>query len=334
MEYTDEMLDEINENVDLLEYASQYMDFVKRGNTYYTNCPMHTDKTPSLAIKEGSNYYHCFSCGISGNIIKFLRDFEGLSFKDAVEKAAKIANVNMDCMCKSNTVAFLRGLEKAYKSEDQPIQHDIIADSEYTKYKHEPINEWLDEGISQEVMDKFGVRADTYKNRIVYPVYDIDGNLINIKGRTRYKDYKSLNIPKYVNYYPIGRMDYFQGLNITLPDIKDKNEAIIFESIKSVMLAYQWGYRNCVSAEKHSLTREQINLLAKLRVNVVFAYDADVDYWHSEVIHDIEKIKRITNVFVVTDPKHLLGGRESKNAPVDCGKLVWEELYKHKVKVV
>ena len=183
-------------------------------------------------------------------------------------------------------------------------------------------------------MDLFGVRIDDIGNRIVYPVYDIEGNLINVKGRTRYENYKAMKIAKYINYYTVGVMDYFQGLETTLPYIQEENEVIIFESVKSVMKAYGWGYKNCVSAEKHTLTPEQIDLLIKLRVNVVLAYDSDVNYFKDEVREDIDKLRRVTNVYIIEDKQKLLGGAKTKNAPVDCGLDIWEELYSDKRKVV
>ena len=129
-------------------------------------------------------------------------------------------------------------------------------------------------------------------------------------------------------------MDYFQGLNITLPYIKEENEVIIFESVKSVMKAYAWGYKNCVSAEKHTLTAEQISLLIKLGVDVVFAYDSDVNYKDKDVAKNINMLRRITNVYLIHDYDNLLGGVSTKNAPVDCGLDIWEELCSEKRKVV
>lgn len=184
------------------------------------------------------------------------------------------------------------------------------------------------------MLDLFGVRIDNWNNRIVYPVYDANNNLINIKARTRYPNYKQMKIPKYINYFQIGTMDYFQGLNVTLPYIQEKNEIIIFESVKSVMKAFGWDYKNCVSAEKHTLTDEQIKLLVKMHVNVVFAYDADISYWQQDVKKDIDRLKRVTNVYVVEDSNLLLGGSDTKNAPVDKGKEIWDELYLSKKKIV
>lgn len=336
MKYDEETLKQINDNADLIAYAERTMELKKKSDTYFTHCPFHEDKTPSLAFNPTNNYYHCFSCGKSGRMIGFLMDFEGLPFEQAVGKAAKLANVDIKDICQSDTIIFLkqwRNLKKTKENQNVYI-HPILPQNTMDSFSKTVIQEWEDEGIKQEVMDTFGVRVDDISNRIVYPVCDINGNLINVKGRTRYENFKKLKLPKYINYYTVGTMDYFQGLNITLPYVKENNEIIIFESVKSVMKAYGWGFCNCVSAETHSLTKEQISLLVKLRTNIVFAYDTDVDYKTKDIQKSINMLRKVTNVFVIQDPKRLLGGAETKNAPVDCGQEIWEELYTNKRKVV
>lgn len=332
--YDDDMLQQINENADLFEYVSQFIEMEQRGNDYFGHCPLHIDNAPSFSITPAKNSYYCFSCGKSGGIIGYLMDYEGLPFDKAVKKAAELAEMDLSKMCKSHTVSFLKKLRTYALKPNIAFEHDILDVSELDKYKKEPIWEWIDEGIEPEVMDLFEIMADTKQNRIVYPVYDINGNLINIKARTRYANYKKMKIPKYINYYPVGVMDYFQSLNMTLPYIKEKNEVIIFESIKSVMKMYGWGYKNCVSAEKHTLTKEQENLLVKLKVNIVFAYDSDVNYRQKDVGKTLEKLKRVTNVYIIEDKHKLLGGAETKNSPADCGKEIWDELYETRKKVV
>ena len=333
--YDDLMLQQINKNADLLGYVSQQMDLEEKGGDWWGHCPKHIDNTPSFSITPEMNSFYCFSCGRSGGIIGYLMQYEDLPFEEAVQKAAKIASVDLSQMCHSETIAFLRRIKtQTALRRRKKEEHPILSHSEIYKYKKQQIPEWLDEGIEQEVMDLFGVRVDTKQNKIVYPVYDIDGNLINIKARTRLKDYKKLKIPKYINYFKVGTMDYFQGLNITLPYVKEKKEIIIFESVKSVMKAYGWGYKNCASAEKHTLTDEQLDLLIKLRVDVVLAYDSDVNYFSDDVRESIDKLKRLTNVYIIQDRHDLLGGAEAKNAPVDCGLDTWKDLYYSKRKVV
>ena len=236
--YDDEMLQQINENADLLGYVSQVMELEQRGKDYWGHCSLHTDKTASFSITPEKNSYYCFSCRRSGGILGFLIDYEGMEFEEAVEKGARLANLDLSKMCQSKTITFLKKLRAISMKTDAEYEHKVFDESILQKYKSEPVQEWLDEGIKQEVMDLFGVRVDTWQNRIVYPVYDICGNLINIKARTRYPNFKQMKIPKYINYYEVGVMDYFQGLNITLPYILENKEVIVFESVKSVMKAY------------------------------------------------------------------------------------------------
>ena len=100
------------------------------------------------------------------------------------------------------------------------------------------------------------------------------------------------------------------------------------------MKMYGWGYKNCVSAEKHTLTKEQESLLVKLKTNIVFAYDSDINYKQKDVRKTLEKLKRITNVYIIEDRHKLLGGTEAKNSPADCGKEIWDELYEMRKKIV
>ena len=316
--YDDDMLRSINDSVNLLEYVSQSISMEKRGGDYFGRCPLHIDKTPSF----------------SGGIIGYLIDYEKMSFDDAVEKASKLANIDMSRMCQSETITFLKKVRNANNKQKRIFQHPILDEIEYSKYEKKPVPEWINEGIHSDIIDLFDIRIDNNQNRIVYPVRNIKGQLINVKARTRYKNYKEMKIPKYINYYPIGVMDYFQSLDISLPYIKEKGEVIIFESIKSTMKAYGWGFKNCVSAEKHTLTPEQISLLLKLNVNVVLAFDSDVSYYQKDVKRDVDILRRTTNTFLIEDRKELLGGASAKNAPVDKGEEIWNELYVTRRKVV
>lgn len=110
--FDDKILQEINANVDLLEYVSQTIDMKRRGNDYFGKCPLHIDNTPSFSITPAKNSYYCFSCGKSGGIIGFLMDYEGMKFEDAVYKAAALANMDMSKMCRSQTMSFLKRLKK------------------------------------------------------------------------------------------------------------------------------------------------------------------------------------------------------------------------------
>jgi len=333
--YDDETLQQINENVNLLDYVSQFLELEEKGGDYWAHCPKHIDKTPSLSFTPENNSFYCFSCGRSGYIIGYLMKYEDLPFEEAVEKAAKLADFDLSTVCHSDTISFLKRIKLFNSKKRKQFEHPILDEKYYSKYKKEPIDEWLAEGISREMIDLFDIRIDRRANRIVYPVRDANGNLINVKGRTRFENYEELKIPKYINYEKVGVVDYFQSLDITAPYIKQQGEVVIFESIKSVMKAFGWGYKNCVSAEKHTLTDEQVDILVKLGVDIVFAYDNDVDYYGEEKVRqNINKLKSITNVYLIKDKDKLLGEKSKKRAPVDLTQEVWEELYANKKKVV
>lgn len=331
IEYDSATLAEIDDNVDLLEYVKNEIDLRQRGNLWFGSCPLHSDSTPSFAVYP-DNHYFCFSCGRSGGIISFLKDYEGLSFREAVDKASVLANVDISKMCVSQTFLFNKQIKKSHRCKE-PHKHEILDWSIYEQYRKSPIKEWQAEGIKQEVMDLFQIRYDDKSNRIVYPVLQSNGDLIGVKGRTLWGDYKRLGICKYMNYYPIGVMDFFQGANVTLPYIKKSGEVKVFESIKSVMKMYGNGIKDCVSAEKHTLTPEQRLWLIRQRVDVVLCWDSDVDYRSPDVKRDLDCLKRFTNVYVIDDKKHLLGGQENKNSPIDCGFEVWKELYANRRKI-
>ena len=99
------------------------------------------------------------------------------------------------------------------------------------------------------------------------------------------------------------------------------------------MKCYGWGYKNVGSAEKHSLTMEQIRLLIRLKVDVTFAYDSDVSYKSKDIVDTIRILKKFTNVYIIEDPDNLLGGIDAKNSPADKGLQVFEKLYQNKRRV-
>ena len=143
-----------------------------------------------------------------------------------------------------------------------------------------------------------------------------------------YKDFKEMKIPKYINYYKVGDLDYLQGYYLQRYLIDSAGEIIIFEGIKSVMKADSFGYYNSVACETHKLNIYQIRFLIGLRCDVVIAFDKDVDY--NKTLRNLKMLKRFVNVYVIRDKDGLLEGKDS---PVDQGKEVWERLYQNKIRI-
>lgn len=333
MNYSQEALEEMADRVDLLEYASKSQDFTKHsGNTYYCICPFHEEKTPSLAINTEENFFHCFGCGRSGSIYQWIQWTEGLTFGQAVQKVANITGSEIHEYTESESVAFYKLLNKLNKpkSNISVDRHILDIEKDYNqKFKDEIPQEWVDEGISAEEMKKYEIRIDSMSNRIVYPVRDADFNMIGVKGRTRFSNYKTLGIMKYMNYNRIGILNYYTGMMQAIDSVKETGEIIILEGIKSVMKVDQWGFHNAVSAETSTLNEYQIELLIRMQVrNVVIAFDKDVTM--KKVQSCCGLLKKFTNVSVVIDKWNLLKEKES---PCDEGESVWRTLYERRVRI-
>lgn len=318
--------------VDLLTYMERTVDFTKHsGNTHYCLCPFHDEDTPSLAVNEDEQFWHCFGCGSSGNIYTWIQRTEHLTFDQAVLKVAQLTNSDINEYVESESLNFFKTLSKLKKTNKEvPLRVPLDINKDYIqRFKDEAPQEWIDEGISSETMKKYEIRIDPMSNRIVYPVKDNDDNLIGIKGRTRFKNFKELKIMKYMNYVRIGILNYFQCMQQARDSINSSGEIIIVEGIKSVMKLDQWGFHNVVSAETSKLNEYQIELLIRMKVrDVVIAFDKDVQM---KKIHECtELLKRFTNVYVVYDKWGLL---KDKDSPCDRGREVWQTLYDKRIKL-
>ena len=333
MKYSQDALSEMANKIDLLDYMSRTVEFTKHsGNTHFCLCPFHNEKTPSLAVNEDEQFYHCFSCMESGNIYTWIQKTEHLTFDQAVQKVAELTNSEVHEYVESESVNFYKLINKITKptkesSVDRPIL-DIEKDYNQ-KYRDEIPQEWVDEGIPAEEMEKYEIRIDPTSNRIVYPVRDAEFRMIGVKGRTRFKNYKDLGIMKYMNYNSIKTLNYFTGAMQANTYIKESGEIIIFEGLKSVMKVDQWGYHNAVSAETSVLNEYQIELLIKMQVkNVVIAFDKDVGI--KKIQECVKMLKKFTNCYAVIDKWRLLKDKES---PPDEGREVWETLYERKIRL-
>lgn len=325
--YDEVIIEEIKNSINIEDYISQYIDLEQRSGKLFGICPFHEEKTASLMVDIDKKMFHCFGCKVGGSIIDFVKNIDNISYYEAIVKLSAYSGVSLETRLQSETLKIFKQMNKTQTAE-VPNPHFIYDYSIYDKFNKGKINSWIDEGISQNMIDLYDIRIDVSGERIVYPVYDINNNLINIKGRTLREDFKKSKIPKYINYYKVGTMDYLQCLNMELDNIKINNEVIIFEGIKSCMKAKMYGVHAPISAETSALNIHQIKLLLSLKCNIVVAFDKD------KPINDIKKnikiLSKFTNVFIINDKNGLLGDKSNKLSPVDAGQDVWEELYKNK----
>ena len=328
MQYDRDSLNELISNIDLLEYASRSFDFKRRGSdNYATNCPLHTDITPSLFITPSKNLFHCLSCGVGGSLLQWMMQIEGMKFLDALQKISEMTGQDLNSLQKCDALVFYKSLKE--KPVKEVVQREYLPDGTMDKFDKEAPQEWIDEGISPEIMAKYDIRIDKRGNRIVYPVYDNNYRLIGVKGRTRFANYKDLKIQKYMNYTKIGAVDYFVGMKENHDEIKRQNRVVIFEGIKSGMKVEGWGEKAWLASETSWLNDEQVKILIKLGVrDVIIAFDQDVCL---KKIRDCTKVlRRFTNVYVVYDRNGLL---DEKMSPCDKGWEVWEKLYEERMRL-
>lgn len=331
-QYDTEEINELANQIDLLEYISQDLEWEKRsGNTYFFSCPLHSDSDPSLAVNADENFFHCFGCGRGGNAATWMIEYEGLSFPDACEKVQKITGQKIQPISTSESMKFYRRMRKIKNGfagdKLQSREYQSLAD--YNKYSGELPIQWVQEGISKEAMHHFNIRTDATHNRILYPVYDQDGRFICAKARTTLKDYKLLGIPKYKYLGKIGTNDFFVGWKENKDCILQTGKVILFEGIKSVMHAWDWGYHNTLACETAVINEEQVKFLIKNRVkDITIAFDSDKRL--KDILPSVQTLKRFTNLYITCDKKKLLGEKES---PADRGKEVFEELLEGRVRV-
>lgn len=331
-----EKLRELEDKIDLLDYAQMSFEFRKGGDdAYFCHCPLHVDKTPSLKISRNRNVFHCFSCGKGGGLLSWLMSIEGMSFNDAVEKICKLSGEDVKNLKVSSALKFYKEIKKSEESAivvPNKIERKILPLSAINRFSADIPEEWVVEGISPEAMKRYQVRIDYDSNRIVYPVWDNDDRLIGFKGRTRFPDYKEMKIQKYMNYTKIGTVDYFGGMKENRQNIIGKNEAIIFEGVKSGYKAFSWGVDNWLSSETAALNKQQIIILLKLGIkNVVIAWDNDVSW--DKILKETKSLRNFVNVSVVRDDQGLLGRKEEKLSPVDKGRDIWEILYQERKRI-
>lgn len=341
MKYTLDQIDKINNSISIVKYASHYLELIqgngKQNNEFYCNCPFHSnDENPSLSFNSEKNVFSCFGCHEAGTIIIFVQKYHKLSFPEAIEHLIKYADLTLEQKEPSDILEYLHRINIKPKIKEE-IKREYLSENIMDKYIKKPINEWVSEGIKQEILDEYDVRYDTSGNRIVFPIRDFNG-IIAVKGRTLYKNYQDLGIKKYIYYQPIITNDFLFGLYKNLPYIKEKNEILVFEGSKSVMLAEGYGYKNSVSLETNRINEYQKDLLLQLRCNVVLCLDKGIKVMsikpknkNIETIIETGLLSKLTNVYVVEDKENLL---PDKASPVDLGIEIWEKLYEGRYKII
>lgn len=327
-------LSELINSIDIVAYISQFVDLTEKGGEYWGISPFThpPEKTPSFSVRGEANRWYDFSSGLGGNVFTFAKHYFNCTSSEAVEKLKEYAGVKCDLHITQRLTA--TSVCKKYMPTKKAEKHgstsclrsDIM---QHYEYDPEKFKIWIDEGISLEAIQHFQVRYDMFQDRLVYPVFGVDGKIMNIGARTLDPKWKEKGLRKYTYIYPWnGSLSTVYGVFENIEGILTSGEIVLFEGAKSVMKAWSWGIRNTGAILTSHLNPFQLMILLKLGCRVVFALDKDVDISKD---YNIMKLKRFLNVQFIRDDDGLL---DEKDAPVDKGEEVFRKLYSERRRLI
>ena len=306
MFFSEELISEIIEKNDIVDIISQYMNLKKRGKNHIGLCPFHSEKTPSFSVSQDKQLFYCFGCSEGGNVSTFIQKIEKMTYPESLRFLAEKAGVEIgDDINKED-------LEKAKKKQNlfrinkeaaRFFYKNLHVNTEAMEYLYsrglslETIkkfglgfsqNSWdsfkklvISRGLSEESASSAGLLVkknnnqgyyDRFRNRIMFPIIDLKGNVIAFGGRVM-DDSK----PKYLNSpdTPI----YNKGFNIyslnLVKGIQNLKNIIVVEGYMDAISLHQYGINNAVASLGTAFTENQARLLKRYANEIIIAYDSD-----------------------------------------------------------
>lgn len=295
------IFNEIREKIDIVDLIGEYIPLVQKGRNFFGVCPFHNDTNPSMSVSREKQIYKCFSCGASGNIFTFIRDYENVDMKDALEILANKAGVTLNTSSIQRKITKYDKFYDIYNLANKFYQNNIntkdgIIAKEYLKNRgitDEMIKEFeiglsLDnmdsltkiltkKGYDNLTLDRIGLSSnnhDLFINRIMVPIHDINGRVVAFSGRVYNKksDHKYVNT-KETEIFKKGTVlyNYHRCKEIA----RRSKFVIVMEGYMDVFRAASVDIKNVVAIMGTALTPEQTNLLKKLSNNVYLCLDGD-----------------------------------------------------------
>lgn len=286
-----------NEN-DIVDVIGEYLPLVQKGKNYFAVCPFHDDHSPSMSISKDKQIFRCFVCGTSGNVISFVRDYEKVSFQEAVEILGKRIGIKLqsDKSVKSSPYQELYdiyNISKEYYKNNLNTKEGEQARSYLSKRNltKETIDYFdiglsLDGNLTSSLSKKHDIKKlidiglsnsegkDLFKNRIMFTIKDNEGRTVAFSGRK----YALNNEPKYINskesiIFKKGTILY--NFYNSKEYIRKQKEIIISEGFMEVIRLHTIGIDNTVALMGTSFTKEHLNIIKNLKCKVVLNLDQD-----------------------------------------------------------
>ena len=302
--YSDDIIEEIINSNDIVDVVSQYVTLKRSGRNFLGLCPFHKEKTPSFSVSPDKQIFHCFGCGVGGNVIHFVSKIESLNFKESLEMLADKAGITLPTIDTGEDSKRQELKEKIYKINEAvaELYHKTLYEpiakpaQEYVKKRKLDnktlVNFKIGYAPNQNILYKFlkekgfneeeiltstlvkkynNTYIDSFKNRLIFPILDVRNRVIVFGGRVL-----DNSLPKYINspdtvVYNKGRNLY--GLNVAKNSKLDK--IIMVEGYMDCVSLHQRGIPNAVASLGTALTENQGRLLRKYSEKVVISYDSD-----------------------------------------------------------
>jgi DNA primase len=234
---------------------------------------------------------------------------------------------NKEVIIKDDPLKWLKDIRKKRKKELEIIENEIIDDSILSNFVMVPHINYINEGIDYKTQKDFQIGYDIFMKRIIWPIHNQYGDIVSIKGRTIYTDYKERGIFKFVYYFRFNKSIEWYNWHRALYYILENKEVIIFEGDKSCWLATQWGYPNCVAIGGDDISPYQVKMISDLGLDIKIIIAMDKDKSVNDIKKQGKKFGTARSVFALWDNNGLLSS-ENKESPTDKGKTIFELLYK------
>ncbi len=295
-----DVINDIRNKVDIIDIIGERIPLISRGKNFFGVCPFHDDSNPSLCVSREKQIYTCFSCHATGNVYTFLQNYEHWDFKQALKylgdrvgidvgiKSVQRKNPKFDRIYQAYHIAlkyYQNNLASSYGKEakkylaQRKLDDSVIKEFEIgLSLENDDLTKLLiKKGYSLLELNQMGLSSDSrdiYKDRIMFPLYDLNGKPIAFSGRI----YQDNNQNKYLNtketeLFKKGNLLYHY--HIAKEEARGKKFVLVMEGFMDVIRASTIGIRNTIALMGTALTKEQIKLIRRLSPNIILCLDGD-----------------------------------------------------------
>ncbi|MDG5813929.1 DNA primase [Chitinispirillales bacterium ANBcel5] len=304
--------EDIRSRADIASIVGRYVTLKQSGQTLKGLCPFHKEKTPSFHVNPVQGFFHCFGCGKGGDVFTFVQEMEGIGFVEALKMLAEETGVILETTSKEQFTPESQSVSAVSKTELLDM-HALAGTFFYTQIRSNPkaIEYFKSRGLKAETVKEFGLGYappgwsalsdylkskgfsetaivqsglalqkeegriyDRFRDRIIFPLYDLSGRVIAFAGRGMEKDAQ----PKYLNspetlLYKKNRLLY--GLFKARQSIREQGYVLIVEGYMDYLSLYQAGVKNVAATSGTAFTAEHAHLIRRFSRRVILVFDGD-----------------------------------------------------------